>query len=464
MPYVFKWTRRDAQAQVNNVGGFVELTVTGGYPIDDQDYTQNGAGTTVTCFLGTRVIVGTVTAVYGQQLQILTDIPYLASFPATCDFNYSGWLTSYAIEMEVLYLNPKYYENESLVKLQGYFNTKGELELDIRSVLEHEMDKVNRSQFAQNNPQHIDLYKFLTFQVRWRQLYIEHGSATIGQWQDTAYTHYAVDGAKRLQEEYGGAYAEYETTITGIVQAKFLTRFDKPKMFIGYPFSLSVIFGLTLRGIDTFYNNKVKTDTGTQVQLFSSQLNSVIEPCILQLTVPTTNAWNLGARVQEVSLFCPDVGALGKQVTETKVLNLNNDCREEPIYLMWKNSLGGWDFWLFDKRYEINYSVKQEEILSADPLDPELALYKERVIGAEMTKGFVLGDVVTREEAEVIAEIEMSPQVYMLNDAKRLSGNTPQAAWLGVIVMPSGVKVLRQATTAEIEVKIKLPTRYSTYN
>jgi hypothetical protein len=60
---------------------------------------------------------------------------------------------------------------------------------------------------------------------------------------------YVVNSVKQIQEVYGQNMAEYVPYgVEGIIKAKFLTKFEEPVYFSGYPFSLSFIFSENIIG------------------------------------------------------------------------------------------------------------------------------------------------------------------------------------------------------------------------
>lgn len=467
-PFVFNWQRRDVSAVSfsDNGSGFIRCTLTTASGLnDDQVFQVRGLGTAVTIFRNGYVQTGLVTNIFAPiNLDYFDlDLPYIAGFAATGEVNFVGYKTDYTVDLEVLYSNEDYNFNEPLVNLRGTFDTKGDLAMDIRTILEHRMDKVNRNAYTPTT-NFQDRFKYLVFFVRYKYSYSEPDIDIDEPWVTDDFPFAAVDGATKLQERFGQNYALYETNPTGTIRAKFLTRFQKPTIFMGYPFSLSWIFGYLLRGNTTFINIRELNSSGTAISSTQAAFGSDFGPCIMQLNLLNTYQWNLGAREVETWIRNDSVPLASREVTERKIMTLNNDCRTAPIYLMWKNLLGGWDYWLFDKRYEVNFAAKQEGFVTVDPYDTELAQYREKITGSSMAKGYVLGDVVSQADAAVIAEIEASPQVYMLNDATRLTGSNPESAWLGVSVMPGGVKFNRDANPVEVELKIKLPDFYTTGN
>jgi hypothetical protein len=88
---------------------------------------------------------------------------------------------------------------------------------------------------------------------------------------------YAVNAAKQIGEEYGqnmAAYVPYG--IGGLITAKFLTKFEEPVLFSGYPFALSFIYsenivGHELKLLEDFLDINGDELSDNETQLDSSQ-------------------------------------------------------------------------------------------------------------------------------------------------------------------------------------------------
>ena len=90
-----------------------------------------------------------------------------------------------------------------------------------------------------------------------------------------------------------------------------------------------------------------------------------------------------------------NAGGVGAEarITEIKRVKINRDCRKNPVYLMWKNSLGGWDFWLFDNKSENTIKTKAGELYDIYNEDIEREVARTKVLQNRQLKNVVVGDV-----------------------------------------------------------------------
>jgi hypothetical protein len=90
-----------------------------------------------------------------------------------------------------------------------------------------------------------DVGSTLKCYVKYQLVTIESGNTLISGSiisDETNYI-YATNSAKQIKEVYGQNMGEYVPFgIDGIIKAKFLTKFEEPVYFSGYPFTLSFIF------------------------------------------------------------------------------------------------------------------------------------------------------------------------------------------------------------------------------
>jgi hypothetical protein len=130
---------------------------------------------------------------------------------------------------------------------------------------------------------------------------------------------------------------------------------------------------------------------------------------------------------------------------------------------MWKNSLGGWDYWLFDNNAEINYTAKHNTNYNVYVENIETTNLRSKFVSADQVKTITVGDSVSVDSLVGLKGIESSAQVFMLYDQSKLA-TTPELAWIGVNVVPKGFKHTSFANYVDIEVTFELPDYYTTNN
>jgi hypothetical protein len=101
-------------------------------------------------------------------------------------------------------------------------------------------------------------------------------------------------------------------------------------------------------------------------------------------------------------------------VTEVKRIKVDNTCYKNPYYLVWKNTLGGWDHWLF-------YNTQTENLITNDLgsftneafVDLSFSEGQTKSLGKNADNSIVLGaDNLTTNQREAIKDLLISPSIY----------------------------------------------------
>jgi hypothetical protein len=106
-------------------------------------------------------------------------------------------------------------------------------------------------------------------------------------------------------------------------------------------------------------------------------------------------------------------------VTEVKRVRIIRNCDINPIFLVWKNSLGGWDQWLFHHNQTQNKATEDLGEFVQPIYDLESAEGTFESLGKNITDSMILGaSNLTKNQKDVISEILESPKVYMVQKDK----------------------------------------------
>lgn len=484
LPYIFELKRIDLLINsITNNGGTVLIQVANTIPI----YTYYGYNLTLNSANGIYKNK-TGLAISGYQAgafnYIVTDIPFLGNDIGGY-FN-SSVISNYRGKLRLVGITPTTNETIELGTLYGTPQADGTIKIDVKALLSYAMQKQNLFTFNTRNKK--DIYSYLSFQVYYNGLFGNSSQELVNDQLDiegkTPITYYAIDGVKNILQEYGQNFADYLVT-SKEREAKFLTQFETPTYFVGFPFALNFIFDSSLAvgktnvtleedEFDVTGNNTNHYDEGID-KSNSNAVNHLMITGNYQSGTEYIEAWieaNGTAGEYYVAdnyvadFYTDDVTSSGSpaiRVTEKKKIYINNECRRNPIYLMWKNSLGGWDYWLFDNNAEINYTAKHNTEYSVYIENIATANLKSKFVNAEQVKTITVGDSVTVSELYGISGIEKSPQVFMLYDATKLATN-PELAWIGVNVVPKGFKHTSFANNIDVEITFELPDFYTIPN
>jgi hypothetical protein len=116
-------------------------------------------------------------------------------------------------------------------------------------------------------------------------------------------------------------------------------------------------------------------------------------------------------------------------ITETKRIKIDNTCYDNPIYLVWKNTLGGWDSWMFQKNQTRNLIVGDLGNFE----QPEYTLENQEnfipggnnSLGASADNTLILGaNNLTTNQYNAIKELLYAPVVYWVQPDSSLDDIT----------------------------------------
>lgn len=490
-PYIFTIYRRDGYySAVRSLGTILQVTCQEpGFTFGNPIFAPGALPSEYTAIVGTKVTLVNQNgeARTGTILSWPSVTPFSVVF--NVDIKPDGWelqvgggylvfaaAEAYRVRLELTGTNPRW-GTASLGTAIGTPDSTGVLELDVRELLTYNIDKQNRDTYT--GISELDTSNWLSFTAVISDSYYYKGlksttNEPIVNFVDkTSMIFYAIDGVRYLLDRYGQNFAEYLVPVDTAYPARWLTAFPEPTRFIGYPFSVSVLLNFEVKRIDmnvvvdgaaigivdntrgsgVYWINPSDTPTTTTstmyLENFGTSGNFALTPGYV------SPGYTLDVNPVPVSPF---------QVTETVTLRNNTDCHPYPVYLCWRNSLGGWDYWLFDKRHEVSYTAAQAAAFDIYVPDLEAANMRSKITQANQVKALTLGDLVDEITLTGLAEIERSPQVYMLWDDTQLAGIYPERAWLAVRVAPKGFKYFTNAGNFEVELTIALPDLYTVRN
>jgi len=245
--------------------------------------------------------------------------------------------------------------------------------------------------------------------------------------------YYWSNSAKQIGDIYGSNMREYVGNL--YEPAKFLSVFQRPTNFIGFPFSLDYItsgeWTKTLRRV-------VNGTTNTLITHVSGAINS--------LSVPD-NCTSVLIQYGTLSGL-PPVFTLEGVLTETKQIKIKSDCIQNAVCLSWINTLGGHEYWVFG--YNQTHGLNTSIGATFEPYISDLATAKSNVFDIERfaQPTITLGATVDIEDIKGLQTILYSVCVEML------VGST----WKSVRPQ-TGSFIIRESrdTNADIELTIDLP-------
>lgn len=369
-------------------------------------------------------------------------------------------------------------------------NAKGVARLDVQNFLNGFVSKENLFQYNVLSAR--DLAPYGSFTFTFREVYRDSKNVALND----KTTYFFIDATKYLLEDYGQNLCDftpfnlnannYDTIL--VQRAKFLCDFERPTYFVGYPFSLSYInTGEVARSLNAF--ERQRNEQNTVLSTVSQDLTQFFDvDGVYRLTLqesanatPYVNASvvEVWLRISSVvaqryavagyvasgysqSVSAPAV-ATGQDVTEHKFVKIVQPCGKAPIYLCWRNSKGGFSYWLFENKQEVEYQSSQDGTFISEGDDLETSNRRTTLLQANQKKVLTLGAVVDLEDFEGIRTIYQSPNVLLLVDESKLA-TEPERAWIAVRPVPKSLKHFTTVDKVEVEVSIELPAYYTIPN
>jgi len=210
---------------------------------------------------------------------------------------------NYYVETKIYGVNetPAYFEIGTSINRP---NETGLLKVDAAAFLKTIVSYQDTFKYNQLNKS--DASQGGQFNIQYR----ESWTGTTGAWSgiSSVNLYYYVNAAKQIQQIYGsnmGEYVPFDTAFTTEPKAKFLSDFNKPTYFPGYPFSLSFIYSDAVAGSQLVKFEVQKDINGGTVSTASINL----DPSYLQQVNRLMLAEDYDCATKEVDVWLQTDGA-----------------------------------------------------------------------------------------------------------------------------------------------------------
>lgn len=151
---------------------------------------------------------------------------------------------------------------------------------------------------------------------------------------------------------------------------------------------------------------------------------------------------------------------MSNRCTEIKTVKINADCVNNPVFIRWINSVGGWEpGWVFSRTQTIAVQVDELGTFQPYNADIEVAESVIEVLAKDATPQMIVGAFVDIEDIERIKGMLYSPSVKMLmnNDTWMTEG----CKWQTIIPQPGAFKLYDTIETkTQIEIIFDMPKLY----
>jgi hypothetical protein len=224
----------------------------------------------------------------------------------------------------------------------------------------------------------------------------------------------------------------------------WLTRFETPSYWRGFPFSLSFIWPSTIPDID---RKVIQYDSqGDEISTDITNLTSEVDK------IHRMSLGSINANTKRIVVTLID-GSVSGEVPILADLEIDaKDPCDSQVLLFWKNTLGGDAFWMFDESQEYEWTypngkkVKRMRLFSDNLKIKDWDAINELNSASEV----INYNIVDYEMSDVINKTQFrnDNQVYIISsDGEKV----------GVIVVPTGNQTKTIYKKHAIEITIELP-------
>jgi hypothetical protein len=258
---------------------------------------------------------------------------------------------------------------------------------------------------------------------------------------------YCIAGAFQIGDPNNGYYNKYFANTDGSFHypdymPQWITQFEQPSLFANFPFTLSFLGNLTLDPANKFelryqivkangiyYNGIVDDFNFTDfVSLTRLDITKVLQ-------VPYSAGVINDAKTIELRFGLFDRGYFFDclaPITFNVKRPIEQSCN--TFYVRWLNTLGGWDYWLFEGKIYEGFKVENGNNYESYFDNISGISDFENVTFKNVTPAVQVGsNTLTKNEAEGLKILPTSPKIYWYNEEL--------SKWIGVIVEPGSFNV-----------------------
>jgi len=281
-----------------------------------------------------------------------------------------------------------------------------------------------------------------------------------------AHCYFATKSVAQLQTVNGSNH--FVNECFGLAQlplAKWITDFEEPVYFFGFPFDLSFLFtDFFIDCPDPIY---------IEIKGLGINQNYLDTADPLYLDIHNYPSWNR-ALLTYTSAFVGDpihyyevsIKSIGQKLLESITIKVEEYCATNgsTVFLKWKGLSGAWNYWLFE-----NLQVYTQESQSAGTFEPvlidiETDQSNADFISKESQESIRIGaHGISVNNWNGIKSLANSPKVYMLTGGDYAAAE-PEYTWQTVRVRNNTVTKKSKNSTFDVDLIIDLPKTYNITN
>jgi hypothetical protein len=253
---------------------------------------------------------------------------------------------------------------------------------------------------------------------------------------------YCIAGAFQIGDPGNGYYNKYfannETSfVYPELMPHWVTQFENPVFFAGFPFTLSFVANQTINAgfEDYFFRYTIQVTNGNLDTYDSDPFIFYDFINLTRINIPealTTHLAGIATYGKKVTIRFGRMESFGfldclAPITLNVKRPIEQSCN--TFYVRWLNTLGGWDYWLFEHKIYEGFKVENGNNYESYFDNISGISDFENVTFKNVSPAVQVGsNTLTRNEAEGLKILATSPKVYWYNEEI--------SKWIGVIVEP----------------------------
>lgn len=315
---------------------------------------------------------------------------------------------------------------EEIVEVNVPFDSTGIAKLNVSEYVKDKIEILSNDMQEDTLPNNLD---------SWCRVYISVAESYddsdgyeieeyVSSYTDDTNEVYAVNAMLPFKTRSSGTLDAYVSGVTSLTLQEFLTPFSRPTLFAGYYFDVSWIKNSSQSGDYVKLDRYTKSDGNYTLVSSSRETFTDMDQGVYRLEVAQTGSED---RI-DVSVWSIDYG-YDLQLSEVMTIDVVDDCtmyNTTPLYLTWKNYLGGQDYWLFtaQKQYSVDVTDSKTQNINIHNQWPKSwGEFAQSVTkqSARKSKNIVRvsSQYLTQAQMEALAWIVSSPLVQILDGTLR---------------------------------------------
>ena len=254
---------------------------------------------------------------------------------------------------------------------------------------------------------------------------------------------FCIGGAFQIGDPNNGYYNKYFGNTDGTYlysdyMPQWLTQFENPVYFPGFPMTISFLGNDTMNvGYEDYFVRYTVTQANGNISEYdtppfiTSEFICLAKLNVFEIVDAAFSAGELDKAKKILFRFGRVESGLFLDAFAPITINVKRPAEQScnTFYVRWLNTLGGWDYWLFE--HKIYEALKVENGNNYESYFDSISEISdfENVTFKNVSPAVQVGsDTLTKNEAEGLKVLTTSPKIYWYNEEI--------SKWIGIIIQP----------------------------